>query len=123
MPKVGRPSAKSKINKEALEKMAEKMWTIEEIAAAFRVTPKTIRKHYYSFIEECRQRGRYKLRDLQWQRALAGSDRVLLHMSKHYLDQHEKIESTVHQTVEQKDSPALKEVLEHLKEDEREWNK
>jgi hypothetical protein len=81
---------RKKIDQEQLERCAEKHWTILEIAAHFRVGKKTIERRYGSLIAECRERGKSKLRDLQWRRALEGSDRVLLHMSKHYLEQHEK---------------------------------
>lgn len=82
---------KAPIDKEVLEKLAERQWTEIEIAAFFKVSTDTIRRRFASLIDECRQRGKAKLRDLQWKRALEGSDKILLHMSKHYLKQHEKI--------------------------------
>lgn len=80
-----------KIDLEQLDKCAEKQWTITEIAAFFRVNPRTIyARRYLARIEEARQRGLTKLRDLQWKRALEGSDRMIEHMSKHYLNQHDR---------------------------------
>lgn len=75
------------IDLEQLDRCAEKHWTHEEIAAHFRVSADTIKRRFADRIEECRERGKAKLRDLQWRRALDGSDRVLLHMSEHYLKQ------------------------------------
>jgi hypothetical protein len=83
------------IDIEQLEKIAEKQWSFTEIAAFFRVSEKTINRRYVQIIEDARQRGRTKLRDLQWKRALEGSDRVLLHMSAHYLGQNQKLELAV----------------------------
>jgi hypothetical protein len=96
----GRP--KAKIDIEQLEKCAEKQWTIPEIAAFFRVSEKTIDRRFVPIIEAARQRGKTKLRDLQWARALQGADRVLIHMSKHYLEQHDKDRVTVSQSPENK---------------------
>lgn len=81
----GRP--KKPIDREQLERCAEKHWTVTEIAAHFRVSPKTIERRFGQLIQECKERGKTKLRDLQWRRAVEGSDRVLLHMSEHYLGQ------------------------------------
>ena len=81
---------KVKIDVEQLEKCAEKQWSLEEIAAFFRCSTKTLERNFVGIIEEAKKRGRTKLRDLQWQRALAGSDRMIEHMSKHYLGQHER---------------------------------
>jgi len=78
---------KKPIDEEQLRKCAEKQWTVREIAAFFRVSHDTIQRRYASVIEEARQSGRAKLRDLQWARAVNGSDTMLKHMSEHYLDQ------------------------------------
>lgn len=81
---------RKKIDEEQLRKCAEKQWHIREIAAFFRVSTDTIHRRYAAIIEEARQSGKAKLRDLQWQRALQGSDTMLKHMSEHYLDQHNR---------------------------------
>jgi hypothetical protein len=75
------------IDEEQLRKCAEKQWSTREIAAFFRVSTDTIERRYAAIVEEARQSGRAKLRDLQWARALNGSDTMLKHMSEHYLDQ------------------------------------
>jgi DNA-directed RNA polymerase specialized sigma24 family protein len=81
---------KKPIDEEQLIKCAEKQWTTREIAAFFRVSTDTIERRYAAQVEEARQSGRAKLRDLQWARAINGSDTMLKHMSEHYLDQHSK---------------------------------
>ena len=112
---AGRP--RKKVDVFALEKMAEKLWPLEEIAATLRISTKILYKYYIPLIEECRQRGKAKLRDLQWQRALGGSDRMLIHMSKHKLAEYEKIEQTVTANTTIHSSPALSEILNKLRED------
>lgn len=81
----GRP--KAKIDIDLIKKCAEKHWSIAEIAAVTKVHRSTLERRFAEVIEEARESGRAKLRDLQWKRALEGSDRVLLHMSEHYLQQ------------------------------------
>jgi hypothetical protein len=90
-PKTGNTAPK-KIDIEQLEKCAEKQWNNTEIAAFFRVSTKTLERRYVEIIEKARQRGKTKLKDLQWKRALEGSDKMIVHMSKHYLGQHDRIE-------------------------------
>jgi hypothetical protein len=89
---------RKKIDIEQLQKCAEKQWSDVEIAAFFRVSVKTLHRRYVQLIEEAKQRGKTKLRDLQWKRALEGSDKMIIHMSKHYLGQHDKMD--IHETFE-----------------------
>jgi hypothetical protein len=93
-PKSGK-TGKKIIDVEQLEKCAEKQWSITEIAAFFRCSVDTIERRFAENIRAARQRGTAKLRDLQWKRALEGSDKMIIHMSEHYMEQHQKIEQTV----------------------------
>jgi hypothetical protein len=67
-----------------------KLWSISEIAAHFKVSPQTIERHFGEKIEEFRQEGKSKIRDLQWKRALEGSDTMIKHLAEHHLDEHPK---------------------------------
>ncbi len=78
-----------------VQRMAEKHWSIEEIAGTLGVNRTTIRRRFGAKMEEWRASGRAKLRDLQWKKALDGDTRMILHMSKHMLSQHEKLEQTI----------------------------
>ena len=93
--KVGRP--RIEINSEQVKQLAAKQWKVTEIASFFGVDRCLIDRRFAKELIEGRESGKAKLRDLQWKRALEGSDRVIIHMSKHYLGQNEKIdlESTV----------------------------
>jgi len=83
------------IDQEQLEKLAEKQWSIEQIAAFFRVSRDTIERRYAAKIAEAKQRGGAKLLDLAWKRVIEGSDRMLIHMLKQYLGHKEKVELDV----------------------------
>lgn len=84
------PRPKKQIDIEQLEKLAEKQWSIEQIAAFFRVSRDTIERRYAANVKEARQRGTAKIIDLQWKRALEGSDTMIKHMSQHYIGQYDK---------------------------------
>lgn len=90
---AGRP--RKQVDLDLLEKLAAKQWSDREIAATLNVSVDTLHRHFAEHIEKGRQSGQAKLRDLQWKRALEGSDRVLLHMSAHYLGQNQKLELAV----------------------------
>lgn len=89
-PKRGRPSKGAEIDPEQVRQCAMKLWKIEEIAAFFRVSTDTINRHFASLIAEARQSGKAKIRDLQWKRALEGSDTMIKHLAEHHLDEHTK---------------------------------
>lgn len=75
------------INVEQLERLAERRWTIEEIAAFFRVSQSTIERRFAAKIKESRHRGTAKLRDLQWALAAKLHPGMLIHLGRHYLGQ------------------------------------
>jgi DNA-binding transcriptional regulator YhcF (GntR family) len=79
-----------KIDREQVRQCAMKMWSVKEIAAFFRVSHDTIERRFADLIEEGRQSGYAKLRELQWKRAMEGSDTMIKHMSEHYLEQHSR---------------------------------
>lgn len=86
--KVGRPPKWTSVDIEQLRQCAQKQWNDKEIAAHFRISTDTLDRHFAEEIAAARQTGKAKLRDLQWKRALEGSDTMIKHMSEHYLDQH-----------------------------------
>lgn len=91
-----RPGRKTaEIDAGHLEVLAERQWSLLEIAAFFRVSHDTIERRFASKIKEARLRGHAKIRDLQWKRALEGSDKMIVHMSEHYLEQHQEVKTTV----------------------------
>ena len=103
---------RKKIDIEQLIKCAEKQWHIREIAAFFRVSTDTIHRRYAAIVEEARNSGKAKLRDLQWKRALEGSDTMIKHMSEHYLDQHSRQRIDLDKVPEEQIQEYLKKKLE-----------
>lgn len=103
---------RKKIDVEQLIKCAEKQWHIREIAAFFRVSTDTIHRRYAAIIEEARNSGKAKLRDLQWKRALEGSDTMIKHMSEHYLEQHSRQQVDLNKVPEEAIKDYLKKKLQ-----------
>jgi len=87
-PKRGRPPKWDKIDPDQVRQCAIKLWKNEEIAAFFQVSVDTIERHFAGVLADARQNGKAKIRDLQWKRALEGSDRMILHLSEHHLGEH-----------------------------------
>lgn len=88
--KVGRPPKWTNVDLDQLRQCAQKQWNDKEIAAHFKISVDTLDRHFAEEIAAARQTGKAKLRDLQWKRALEGSDTMIKHMSEHYLDQHSR---------------------------------
>lgn len=80
---AGRP--RIKLDEEKLKKCAEKQWTDAELAAFFECSIDTLHRNYADLIDTSRANGKAKLRDLIWQRAIAGSDRMLEHAANRFL--------------------------------------
>jgi AraC-like DNA-binding protein len=99
--KVGRPSKKGNVDLDQLRQCAQKQWNDKEIAAHFKISVDTLERHFAEEIAAARQTGRAKLRDLQWKRALEGSDTMIKHMSEHYLDQHNKTKISLEEAWDQ----------------------
>jgi hypothetical protein len=82
--KRGRPP--TPIDENVVVSLAERGWSIRQIAAAFKVDEKTIRKNYSALIEESRQHGAAKLLDVLWKRGVQEkSDKVLTHLADRIL--------------------------------------
>ena len=88
--KRGRPSKAADIDPEQVRQCAMKLWKVTEIAAFFKVSHDVIERHFASIIKEARESGHAKIRDLQWKRALEGSDTMIKHLAEHHLDEHSK---------------------------------
>jgi hypothetical protein len=92
---AGRPSKKPLVNVDQLKQCAAKNWSNKEIAVFFRVSTDTIERHFAAELKEGRESGKAKLRDLQWKRAMEGSDRMIIHMSEHQLGETPQSKTTL----------------------------
>jgi len=79
-----------KISEEDVRKLAERFWTITEIAAFFNCSDKTISNRFSDIVAKGKESGKAKLRDLQLKSAMSGNVTMQIWLGKQYLDQTDK---------------------------------
>jgi len=89
---------KIKIDATEVEKLAAMGCTTEEIAAFFDCSRDTIERRFAAKLLKGKERGRTRLRRLQWQAAEKGNPTLLIWLGKQYLGQSDKIEQKVDET-------------------------
>jgi hypothetical protein len=85
---AGRP--RKEVDPEIVFKLAQLGCTYTEIGAWFGCDESTIRARFPEIYHQGKESGKISLRRMQWKRARAGSDPMLIHLGKHYLGQREK---------------------------------
>lgn len=75
------------IDKTEVEKLAAMGCTNKEIGAFFDCSADTIERRFAGVLQKGRERGKIKLRRLQWQAAEKGNTAILIWLGKQYLDQ------------------------------------
>ena len=88
---MARPK-KYNIDTEQVEKLASFGCTNIEIASVFGCDESLIRKSYSEFLIKGREKGKVRLRQLQWKAAEAGSHTMLIWLGKQILNQSDKQE-------------------------------
>jgi len=80
-----------KINEEDVRKLAERFWTMTEIAAFFNCSDKTISNRFSDIVVKGKENGRAKLRDIQLRSAMNGNVTMQIWLGKQYLNQIDKV--------------------------------
>ena len=80
-----------KINEEDVRKLAERFWTITEIAAFFNCSDKTISNRFSDIVVKGKENGKAKLRDIQLRSAMNGNVTMQIWLGKQYLNQIDKV--------------------------------
>lgn len=86
-PRNRRPVKVKDIDRELVFRLACMQCTLQEIADVVGVGHETVRKHFGDLIEQGKNVGKKSLRRAQWEKALNGSDRMLVWLGKQYLSQ------------------------------------
>lgn len=108
----GRPEAEINVNQ--VIKLAEKLWTDEQIGAFVGVHGTTIRRRFAEELDAARHRGKAILTDQLWHRINAGSDRVLIHAMDRYIGPVEKKVSVNINSVKNLTDEEKKQVLREI---------
>ena len=88
---MARPK-KYNIDTEQVEKLASFGCTNIEIGSFFGCSPDLLEKSYSEFLTKGRDKGKIRLRQLQWKAAEAGSHTMLIWLGKQILGQSDKQE-------------------------------
>ena len=88
---MARPK-KYDIDTEQVEKLASFGCTNIEIGSFFGCSPDLLEKSYSEFLTKGRDKGKIRLRQLQWKAAEAGSHTMLIWLGKQILTQSDKQE-------------------------------
>ena len=88
---MARPK-KYNIDTEQVEKLASFGCTNIEIGSFFGCSPDLLEKSYQEFLTKGRDKGKIRLRQLQWKAAEAGSHTMLIWLGKQILNQSDKQE-------------------------------
>jgi hypothetical protein len=88
---VGRPK-KYNINTDKVEQLASFGCTNIEIASFYGCSSDLLEKNYSEFLAKGRDKGKIRLRQLQWQAAEKGSHTMLIWLGKQILGQTDKSE-------------------------------
>ena len=88
---MARPK-KYNIDTEQVEKLASFGCTNIEIGSYFGCSPDLLEKSYSEFLTKGRDKGKIRLRQLQWKAAEAGSHTMLIWLGKQILNQSDKQE-------------------------------
>ena len=89
----GRPK-KYKLNKDKIEQLASFGCTNTEIASFFGCDTSLITKSYSQFLTKGREKGKIRLRQMQWKAADKGNVTMLIWLGKQLLGQADKSEVT-----------------------------
>ena len=88
------PRQKLKIDKEKVEQLASFGCTTSEIASFFGCSENTIRRNYGENLTKGRDKGKIRLRQMQWKAADKGNVTMLIWLGKQLLGQADKSEVT-----------------------------
>ena len=89
---VGRP--KAKVDVEILKNLASIGCPTYEIASVMNVSARTLKRNFAEIIDQYREQGKASLRKKMYERAMKGNDKLLVWLSKQYLNMSDRIHNT-----------------------------
>ncbi len=119
---VGRPQ-KTFTDEEVkhIKVLAQAGCTFKEIGAMMDCDQDTVSKHFSELILQQREVGKANIRYWQYKRAKEGSDKMLLHVSKHKLGEHEKVNHTLEHSGNMEVSARAADLIQNIKGLKQEW--
>lgn len=87
------------LDKEQVEKLAAMWCTMKEMASFFNCSVDTLERNYADIIDIGRDKGKIKLRRLQWQSAEKGNVRMQIHLGEQLLEQRRHLHLATDQNI------------------------
>ena len=89
---AGRP--KIIVDIEILKNLASIGCPDYEIASVLNVSARTLKRNYAEIIDQYKEKGKASLRKKMWEKAMKGNDKLLVWLSKNYLNMVDKVHTT-----------------------------
>jgi hypothetical protein len=89
---MGRP--RKELDENIIANLSQIGCTQEEIGSVVGTSARTLQRRYADLIEENKNKGKASLRKKMWERALKGDPKMLIWLSKNYLNMVDKVHTT-----------------------------
>ena len=89
---IGRP--KKELDEEVIARLSQIGCTQEEIGSVIGISARTLQRRYADLVYENKNKGKASLRKKMWEKALKGDPKMLIWLSKNYLNMVDKVHTT-----------------------------
>ena len=89
---IGRP--KKELDEELIARLSQIGCTQEEIGSVIGISARTLQRRYADLVYENKNKGKASLRKKMWEKALKGDPKMLIWLSKNYLNMVDKVHTT-----------------------------
>ena len=89
---MGRPQ--KSIDEKVLANLSQINCTQEEIASILGISARTLQRRYADLIEVNKNKGKASLRKRMYEKAMKGNDKLMIWLSKQYLEMSDRIHNT-----------------------------
>ena len=89
---IGRP--KKQLDKDVIAKLSQIGCTQEEIGSIVGISARTLQRRFADLLEVNKNKGKASLRKRMYEKAMKGNDKLLIWLSKNYLNMVDKVHTT-----------------------------
>ena len=89
---IGRP--KKELDEEVIAKLSQIGCTQEEIGSVIGISARQLQRRYADLVADNKNKGKASLRKKMWEKALKGDPKMLIWLSKNYLNMVDKVHTT-----------------------------
>ena len=89
---IGRP--KKELDEEVIARLSQIGCTQEEIGSVIGISARQLQRRYADLVADNKNKGKASLRKKMWEKALKGDPKMLIWLSKNYLNMVDKVHTT-----------------------------